>query len=91
MTVHQATILIVEDDPEISRLLRDFLVQEGYEVEVAADGRAMDAVLQRRRPDLIILDLMLPGEDGLAICQRLRGADRLPISSSTVKHRQSPL
>ncbi|CAN5336389.1 response regulator [soil metagenome] len=85
MTVPQATILIVEDDPEISRLLRDFLVQEGYDVEVAADGKAMDAVLQRRRPDLLILDLMLPGEDGLAICRRLRGADPLPILMLTAK------
>ena len=76
MTMPKPTILIVEDDPEIRRLVGDFLVQEGYEVELAEDARAMDTVLQRVRPDLLILDLMLPGEDGLAICRRLRGNDR---------------
>jgi two-component system OmpR family response regulator len=85
MTTTKPTILIVEDDPEIRRLVRDFLVQEGYEVETAADARAMDIVLQRLRPDLMILDLMLPGEDGLAICRRLRNGDPIPILMLTAK------
>ena len=72
MTTPAATILIVEDDPEISRLVADFMRQEGFEVSCADNGKAMDAVLQRLRPDLVILDLMLPGEDGLSICRRLR-------------------
>ena len=79
------TILIVEDDPEIRRLVRDFLVQEGYDVETAEDAKAMDIVLQRLRPDLIVLDLMLPGEDGLAICRRLRVSDPIPILMLTAK------
>ena len=79
------TILIVEDDPEIRRLVRDFLVHEGYDVETAEDGKVMDVVLQRVRPDLIILDLMLPGEDGLAICRRLRIGDPIPILMLTAK------
>ncbi|WP_413987770.1 response regulator [Labrys okinawensis] len=78
-------VLIVEDDPEISRLVADFLRREGFAVEVAGDGRAMDMVLQRERPDLIVLDLMLPGEDGLSICRRLRAANTIPILMLTAK------
>jgi two-component system OmpR family response regulator len=85
MTVAKATILIVEDDCEIRRLVGDVLLQEGYGVEAAEDAKAMDSVLQRLRPDLIILDLMLPGEDGLAICRRLRGGDTIPILMLTAK------
>jgi two-component system OmpR family response regulator len=85
MPPSQPTILIVEDDPEIRRLVRDLLMQEGFAIEVAGDGRAMDAVLARVRPDLMILDLMLPGEDGLAICRRLRPANPVPILMLTAK------
>src|SRR5467141_2383515 len=85
MTTPKPTILIVEDDAEIRRLVRDFLVHEGYDVETAEDAKAMDTVLQRLRPDLIILDLMLPGEDGLAICRRLRSTDSIPILMLTAK------
>lgn len=85
MTIPTATILIVEDDPEIRRLLGEFLGQEGYAVETAGDSQAMDQVMQRLRPDLIVLDLMLPGEDGLAICRRLRASDTVPILMLTAK------
>jgi two-component system, OmpR family, response regulator len=85
MNAHPATILIVEDDPEISRLVADFMRREGFEVACAADGKAMDAMLQRLRPDLLILDLMLPGEDGLSICRRLRADDSIPILMLTAK------
>ncbi|HVY16388.1 MAG TPA: response regulator [Rhodopila sp.] len=74
-----ATILLVEDDPDISRLVRDLLGREGFGVETAEDAPAMDRVLGRLRPDLVILDLMLPGEDGLSICRRLRTRDAVPI------------
>ena len=85
MTAPLASLLIVEDDPEISRLLADFLQREGFEVECADSGKAMDAVLQRMRPDLLVLDLMLPGEDGLSICRRLRADDHIPILMLTAK------
>jgi len=85
MTAPSASLLIVEDDPEIRRLLADFLQQEGFEVECADSGKAMDAVLQRLRPDLLVLDLMLPGEDGLSICRRLRADDNIPILMLTAK------
>ncbi len=64
------TILIVDDDHEIRRLVGEFLSREGFEVVSAQDGRDMDSALERVQPDLFILDLMLPGEDGLSICRR---------------------
>jgi DNA-binding response OmpR family regulator len=85
MTTQAATILIVEDDPEISRLVADFMRREGFEVVCASDGVTMNAALQKLRPDIIILDLMLPGEDGLSICRRLHADDNIPILMLTAK------
>ncbi|KGD92884.1 response regulator transcription factor [Rhizobium sp. YS-1r] len=79
------TILIVDDDSEIRRLVGDFLRREGFGVEMAQDGREMDRILERSRPDLVILDLMLPGEDGLSICRRLRSEQSTPILMLTAK------
>jgi two-component system OmpR family response regulator len=85
MSVPSATLLVVEDDPEISRLVGEFMRREGFDIALAESGQEMDAVLQRLRPDLIILDLMLPGEDGLSICRRLRATDSIPILMLTAK------
>ena len=85
MNAESATILLVEDDPEIRRLVGTMMRREGYRVEVAADGAAMDAVMQGAQPDLVILDLMLPGEDGLSICRRLRTTNTVPILMLTAK------
>jgi two-component system, OmpR family, response regulator len=74
-----ATILIVEDDPGIQRLVSELLRNEGFSVEAAGNATAMDAILAQTRPDLVILDLMLPGEDGLSICRRLHAHERFPI------------
>jgi two-component system OmpR family response regulator len=71
MSAATARILMVDDDPGIRDVVSDFLGKHGYEVETAADGREMDAALERGPVDLIVLDVMLPGEDGLAICRRL--------------------
>jgi DNA-binding response OmpR family regulator len=79
------TILIVEDDPVIRQLVGDLMLREGFGVESAEDAKGMDAVLARTRPDLVILDLMLPGEDGLSICRRLRTQGSLPILMLTAK------
>ncbi|MHB8530847.1 MAG: response regulator, partial [Caulobacteraceae bacterium] len=59
------TILVVDDDPGIRDLIRDFLARHGYAVEAAADAAEMERIMSRRIPDLVVLDLMLPGEDGL--------------------------
>jgi len=85
MNADSATILLVEDDPEIRRLVGTMMQHEGYRVEVASDGSTMDVVMQGVQPDLIILDLMLPGEDGLSICRRLRTTNTVPILMLTAK------
>jgi two-component system, OmpR family, response regulator len=79
MTMTDHHILIVEDDLEIARGTSRFLTQSGYRVSHAPDGRAMDRILKDARIDLVLLDLMLPGEDGLSICRRLRASRNLPI------------
>jgi two-component system, OmpR family, response regulator len=85
MTTEGSVILVVEDDEEIQRLVQDLLSQEGFAVEAVQSGSGLDEVLARLRPDLILLDLMLPGEDGLAICRRLRKHDNTPILMLTAK------
>jgi two-component system, OmpR family, response regulator len=72
-------ILLVDDDPEIRQLIGDFLVQHGFRVARAANGAEMDREISAERPALIVLDLMLPGEDGLAICRRLSASGRIPV------------
>jgi two-component system, OmpR family, phosphate regulon response regulator OmpR len=71
-------ILVVDDDLRMRDLLVRYLGGEGYEVKAAADAAAMDKLLARERYDLVVLDLMLPGEDGLAICRRLRAQGSAP-------------
>jgi two-component system, OmpR family, phosphate regulon response regulator OmpR len=71
-------ILIVDDDVRHRDLLIRYLGGEGYEVKAAADAAGMDKQLARERYDLVVLDLMLPGEDGLAICRRLRASNDAP-------------
>ena len=72
-------LLVVDDDPQLRALLARYLGEQGFRVSMVADGAAMDALLARERPDLVILDLMLPGEDGLSIARRLRARDTIPI------------
>jgi two-component system OmpR family response regulator len=80
------TILVVEDDRDIRILLADFLKREGFSVELAEDGVTADRALGRMKPDLVILDLMLPGEDGLSICRRVRARAATPILMLTAKN-----
>jgi two-component system phosphate regulon response regulator OmpR len=74
-------ILVVDDDQRLRDLLVKYLGGEGYEVKAVSDGTGMDKQLARERYDLVVLDLMLPGEDGLSICRRLR-AQNAPRSTS---------
>ncbi|MDO8440659.1 MAG: response regulator, partial [Polaromonas sp.] len=79
-------ILILDDDARIRDLLRRYLMQEGFEVILAEDSKALNRIMMRDSVDLIVLDLMMPGEDGLSICRRLRAAnDRTPIIMLTAK------
>ena len=69
-------ILVVEDDRETRTMIAKYLRANAYNVVTANDGREMFRAMADRRVDLIILDVMLPGEDGLAVCRRLRGQRR---------------
>ena len=80
-----AHILIVDDHREIRELVGRALAKDGFRVSAAADGRAMRKVLADARIDLILLDLMLPGEDGLSLCRELRAASDVPIIMLTAK------
>lgn len=73
------TLLIVDDDPGLRELLGDYLGREGYTVKTAADAVEMDRALADAKPDLLVLDLMMPGEDGLSIARRLRSSLDIPI------------
>lgn len=74
-----AHILVVDDDREIRDLLSRFLRKNGYRVDVAADGNEMKRMLDAARIDLIVLDRVLPGKDGLTLCRELRTSSRVPI------------
>lgn len=86
MSEKPARILVVDDDPELRNLLQRFLSEHGYIVRAVDGGRAMDVALQREPADIIVLDLMMPGEDGLAILRRLRGAgEQIPVIMLTAR------
>ena len=75
----QAKLLVVDDDPELQELITAYLSKQGYDIVAAGDGRAMDKALAAGGVDLVILDLMLPGEDGLSIAKRLKHTVDIPI------------
>ncbi|MFP8967630.1 response regulator [Pokkaliibacter sp. CJK22405] len=72
-------ILIVDDDEDIRQLIADYLSRHGFECQMAADGSGLDQGFASHAPDLVILDLMLPGEDGFSLCKRLRQQSQVPI------------
>ncbi len=78
-------IAVVEDDPKIRALVSDLLDREGFEAAPCADGAALDHLRQRRKVDLAILDVMMPGEDGLSICRRRRAEGGTPVLMVTAK------
>lgn len=79
MTNDQAHILVVDDDRDIRVSLADYLRTRGFRISVAADSREMDRLLATASPDLVVLDIMLPGEDGLSVCKRLQETSQVPI------------
>jgi len=78
-------ILVVDDDAEIRELLGEYLEKNGCKATVVADGKGMWAALARGKVDLIVLDLMLPGEDGLALCRKLRADSDTPVIMLTAR------
>jgi len=86
MTRNPATILIVDDDVRTRTLLRSYLEEMGFSAIVAEDGSRLEHTMATRKVDLLVLDLMLPGEDGLSLCRRIRGAGiEVPIIMLTAK------
>lgn len=85
MSATREHLLIVDDDKEIRNLLTDYLEQADYRISAVGDGKAMRRVLESNRIDLVILDLMLPGEDGLTLCRELRGKTNLPVLMLTAR------
>ena len=79
------TILIVEDEPKLARLLRDYLAQAGYMVHCVAHGLEVVPWVQYHTPTLILLDLMLPGKDGMEVCRELRAFSAVPIIMVTAR------
>ena len=75
----RAKLLVVDDDPELRELITAYLSKQGYDIVAVGDGRAMDQALSASAIDLVILDLMLPGEDGLTIANRLKNTTDVPI------------
>ncbi|OQX20747.1 MAG: two-component system response regulator BaeR [Desulfobulbaceae bacterium A2] len=80
-----ASILIVEDEPKLAQLLHDYLAQAAFAPECLADGLAVVPRVRRQRPDLILLDLMLPGRDGLDLCREIRTFSAVPIIMLTAR------
>lgn len=89
MTEAPARILVVDDDPTVSEVVARYLERDGYRVETVGDGRiALDRALAEP-PDLVVLDLMLPGLDGLEVCRRLRALAPVPIVILTARGQES--
>lgn len=78
-------ILVVDDDAEIRGLLGEYLRKNGYQASIAADGKAMWAALSRGKIDLVVLDIMLPGDDGLTLCRKLRVESEMPVIMLTAR------
>lgn len=78
-------ILIIEDETELAAIMRDYLVREGYQVSLENNGLfAVQSILQNNY-DLVLLDLMLPGKDGITICREVRAENNVPIIMVTAK------
>jgi two-component system, OmpR family, response regulator len=78
-------VLVVDDDGEIRKLLGEYLQRNGFRVSLANDGREMRRALQQTRPDIVVLDVMLPGDSGLALCRDLRADSSLPVIMLTAR------
>ncbi|MXO71863.1 response regulator [Alteraurantiacibacter buctensis] len=86
MSTKPPRLLVVDDDPELRGLLQRFLSEHGFKVRTASSGSEMDRELRREPADLLVLDLMMPGEDGLAITRRLRAdGESIPILMLTAR------
>lgn len=79
------SLLIVEDDSQTAQMVRLYLEQAGFVVGIAADGPSGEAVFRRQQPQLVVLDILLPGFDGLELCRRIRSSSMVPIFMLTAR------
>lgn len=82
-------VLVVDDEPIVTEVVQRYLIREGYQVQVAADGRSALKQARDNAPDLVVLDLMLPEIDGLEVCRQLRAESSIPIIMLTAKGEDS--
>src|SRR5262245_15635041 len=80
-----ATVLVVDDEPIVREVVVRYLAREGHETLEAGDGDAARSLIERSDPDLVVLDVMLPGTDGLALCRWFRGRSELPVIMLTAR------
>ena len=85
LATRRSRVLLVEDSARLAASIRDYLERHNFEVFIEGDGLVVPERFERLKPDLVILDLMLPGKDGLAICRELRGINAVPILILTAK------
>ena len=89
MSAGRQLVLVVDDDPNVAEVLGRYLDREGFRVDTAGDGKVALEMALRARPDLVILDLMLPSMDGLEVCRRLREAAPIPVVMLTARGEES--
>ena len=80
-----ATVLVVDDEPIVREVVVRYLAREGHETLEAADGNAARGAIERADPDLVVLDVMLPGTDGLELCRWIRARSELPVIMLTAR------
>jgi len=85
MNLPPKNILIVEDEPGLAELLRDYLLASGYQVEMIDNGLEVEPWVRQHSPDLILLDIMLPGKDGMEICRDIRAFSSVPVIMTTAR------
>ena len=85
----RSKVLLVDDEPKVCELIRAYLIKDGYDVIVAADGKAAIEQAQRHKPDLILLDLNLPELDGLEVCRTIRKQSNVPIIMLTARDEET--
>ncbi|MDP9846316.1 response regulator transcription factor [Streptosporangium lutulentum] len=90
-TPQQRRVLVVEDDQTIARAVRHRLVAEGFEVQIAGDGEAALAAYAKTGPDVVVLDRLLPGLDGLEVCRRMQAARPVPVLMLTALGEETDL
>ncbi len=87
----EASVLLAEDDPRQAEVVRRYLTDAGYDVQVTHDGATALNLARTRRPDLVVLDVLMPGLDGLSVCRRLREISDVPILMLTALSQEDDL